>query len=104
MSPVTPGKRRHNTSIMPVCFLPNSVTLSYICHLIIRHHVVSLLTPPYNKPQTTTDLKSTIFWDITFCWRRYVPPKRRLTFNGLHGVTSQKIDSKVKGKIAPLLN
>jgi hypothetical protein len=26
-------------------------------------------------------------------WRRYVPPKRRLTFNGLHGVTSQKIVS-----------
>jgi hypothetical protein len=24
-------------------------------------------------------------------WRRYVPPKRRLTLNGLHGVISQKI-------------
>jgi hypothetical protein len=24
-------------------------------------------------------------------WRRYVPPKCRLTFNGLHGVISQKI-------------
>jgi hypothetical protein len=24
-------------------------------------------------------------------WRRYVSPKRRLTFNGLHGVISQKI-------------
>jgi hypothetical protein len=24
-------------------------------------------------------------------WWRYVPPKRRLTFNGLHGVISQKI-------------
>jgi hypothetical protein len=24
-------------------------------------------------------------------WRRHVPPKRRLTFNGLHGVMSQKI-------------
>jgi hypothetical protein len=24
-------------------------------------------------------------------WRRYVPPKRRLTFNGLHGIISQKI-------------
>jgi hypothetical protein len=23
-------------------------------------------------------------------WRRYVPPKRRLTFNGLYGVISQK--------------
>jgi hypothetical protein len=25
-------------------------------------------------------------------WRRYVLPKRRLTFNGLHGVISQKIE------------
>jgi hypothetical protein len=25
-------------------------------------------------------------------WRRYVPPKRRLTSNRLHGVISQKID------------
>jgi hypothetical protein len=24
-------------------------------------------------------------------WRRYVPPKRRLALNGLHGVISQKI-------------
>jgi hypothetical protein len=23
-------------------------------------------------------------------WRRYVPPKRRLIFNGIHGVISQK--------------
>jgi hypothetical protein len=66
-------------------------------------------------------LKSIIFWDMTTCsplsvnWRfggtynlnlqgrrnkfskkpaskrRYVPPKRRLTLNGLHGVISQKI-------------
>jgi hypothetical protein len=28
---------------------------------------------------------------LRFCrWRRHVPPKRRLTFNGLHGFTSQK--------------
>jgi hypothetical protein len=56
--------------------------------------------------------KNTIFWHITPCssachllsrwflarlilrpwrWERYVPPKRLLTFNGLHGVISQKI-------------
>jgi hypothetical protein len=29
----------------------------------------------------------------TWRWRRHVPPKRWLTFNGLHGVISQKIDS-----------
>jgi hypothetical protein len=59
-------------------------------------------------------IKSTIIWDITPCsplkvnqrfggtyrihlqvrtkrWRRYFPPKPRLTFNGPHGVISQKI-------------
>jgi hypothetical protein len=70
---------------------------------------------------TAVVLKSTIFWDITPCrplkvnrhfggtyshllsrwylarliwpwrWRRYAPPKRRLTVNGLHGIKSQKI-------------
>jgi hypothetical protein len=32
-------------------------------------------------------------WLILRSWicRRYFPPKRRLTFNGLHGVISQKI-------------
>jgi hypothetical protein len=57
-------------------------------------------------------MESTIFWDRTPCslqaachllsrwylarlilpwrWRRYVPPKRWLTFNGLHGIISQK--------------
>jgi hypothetical protein len=28
---------------------------------------------------------------LSWTWRRYVPLKRRLTFNGLHGVISQKI-------------
>jgi hypothetical protein len=41
---------------------------------------------------TAVVMKSMIFWDITPCrWRRYVPPKSRLTFNGLHGVISQKM-------------
>jgi hypothetical protein len=95
------------------------------------------------SPQSTINLKGSIFWDITPCsplevtqsfggryrlhlqdrrksqgrnqcesrwitehacfhatwsiliswiWRRYVPPKRRLTFNGLHGVISQKTE------------
>jgi hypothetical protein len=61
-------------------------------------------------------MKSSMFWDITqhspmkvnrlfsrtlLCcliysrpwrWRRHIPPKRRLTFNGLHGIVSQKIE------------
>jgi hypothetical protein len=69
---------------------------------------------------TAVVVKSTIFWDITPCspvkvnrrgllatcllagscwndflrpwrWRRYVPPKRRLQLNRLHGVTPQKM-------------
>jgi hypothetical protein len=61
-------------------------------------------------------MKCTIFWDITprsplkalflspaftlfscwlifrpWTWRRYVPPKSRLTFNGLQGIISQKM-------------
>jgi hypothetical protein len=33
-----------------------------------------------------------VFFDLEIWrWRRYVPPKRRLTINGLHGVISQKI-------------
>jgi hypothetical protein len=48
-----------------------------------------------------------IFWDTTPCsplkfnrhfgvpwgWRRYIPTKRRLTFSGLQGVISQKINN-----------
>jgi hypothetical protein len=29
-------------------------------------------------------------FSLPWRWRRYVPPKRQLTFNGLHGVISQK--------------
>jgi hypothetical protein len=57
------------------------------------------------------NIKSIIFWDMTPCspllatcllagllnlflrplrWRRYVPPKRRLKLNELHGVIPQK--------------
>jgi hypothetical protein len=59
-------------------------------------------------------INSIIFWDMTPCsplsfkhrfggtyrlhlqglswrWRRYIPPKRRLKLNGLHGVISQKM-------------
>jgi hypothetical protein len=29
---------------------------------------------------------------VVLLWRRYISPKRRLTFNGLHGIISQKIE------------
>jgi hypothetical protein len=78
---------------------------------------------------TAVIMKSTILWDVTVCsllivdvsessachllsrwflahlifphwrWRRYVPPKRWLTFNGLHSVISQKMVLFVKGCI-----
>jgi hypothetical protein len=48
-------------------------------------------------------MKSSVFWDITPCrplkvnrsfggCKRHFPPKRRLTFNGLHGVISLKTE------------
>jgi hypothetical protein len=60
---------------------------------------------------TAVVMKSIIFWDMMPCsplseqaggwfaelilrpwrWRRYVPPKRRVQLNGLHGVISQKM-------------
>jgi hypothetical protein len=42
------------------------------CHLLSRRFLAWLIFRPWR-------------------WRRYVPPKRRLTFNGLHGVVSQKM-------------
>jgi hypothetical protein len=38
--------------------------------------------------------RSFLAWIILLPWRErwHVPPKRRLTFNGLHGVMSQKIE------------
>jgi hypothetical protein len=46
-------------------------------------------------------MKGSVFWDVTPCsplkanwrfeeWRRHVPPKHRLIFNGLHSVMPQK--------------
>jgi hypothetical protein len=71
------------------------------------------------KHKLKLKLKSTTYWDISqarnqreaggkqglcfhtafffrlflrpWIWRRYVPPKRRLTLNGLHGVISQNM-------------
>jgi hypothetical protein len=42
------------------------------CHLLSRRFLARLILRPWR-------------------WSQYVPPKRRLTFNELHGVTSQKI-------------
>jgi hypothetical protein len=41
------------------------------CHLLLRWYLARLIRP----------------WR----WKRYVPPKRRLAFSGVHGVISQKI-------------
>jgi hypothetical protein len=42
------------------------------CHLLLRWFIAQLIFLPWK-------------------WRRYIPPKRRLTLNGLHGVISQKM-------------
>jgi hypothetical protein len=43
------------------------------CHLLSRWFLAWLIPQPWR-------------------WRRHVPPKRRLTFNGLHGVISKKTE------------
>jgi hypothetical protein len=42
-----------------------------------------------SKQVLASFLLNLFFWPCR--WRRYVPPKCRLTFNGLHGVISQKM-------------
>jgi hypothetical protein len=62
-------------------FLHRQVTHRYVrrfgkvgaaCHLLSRWFLARLIPRPWR-------------------WRRYFPPKRRLTYNGLHGVISLKI-------------
>jgi hypothetical protein len=68
-----------NGNQVPVFYLPS---VSYInpdfglanypaCHCLLASFLLNLFLRPWR-------------------WRRYVPPKRRLTLNGLHGVISQK--------------
>jgi hypothetical protein len=49
-----------------------------------------------NKPSSACHMFSRLFLArlilLSWRWRRHVPPKRWLTFNGLHGVISQKIE------------
>jgi hypothetical protein len=68
----------------------NSIILDHM-HLNIHDNIY----------RTTIIAKSYIFWDITPCSPLKVtdvseglriPPKRHLTFSGLHGVTFQKIE------------
>jgi hypothetical protein len=53
-------------------------------------------TRPSKKPELRLQLASTLLlaWlSLLYCrWRWHVPSKRRSTFNGLHGVISQKIE------------
>jgi hypothetical protein len=86
--------------------------------VILSVHIRKVLG---SHPTATVILKSSIFWNITTCsllkfsrrfegtcrlhlqnqliwlilrpqrWRRQVPPKRSLTFNGLYSLVSQKI-------------
>jgi hypothetical protein len=53
---------------------------SSACHVLSRSFLTRLILRPRR-------------------WRRYVPPKRWLTFNGLHGIVSQKISTLQGGLI-----
>jgi hypothetical protein len=50
---------------------PKFPTIISACHLLSRWYLARLILPQR--------------------YRRYIPPKRRFTFNGLHDVTSQMI-------------
>jgi hypothetical protein len=50
----------------------NSIDFCSACHLLSRWFLARLILWPWR-------------------WRQYIPPKRELTFNGLHYVVSQKV-------------
>jgi hypothetical protein len=55
---------------------------------------LGLNSNPSNNPAVISACFMLPVWLILLSWRwsRYVPPKHRLTFTGLHGVISQKTE------------
>jgi hypothetical protein len=92
-------------SLLSIGYFPPNIQLWINCF----NKCVATVEKNYGLKILPGGKNCTIFWDITPClstasrwllarlilrpwrWRRYVPPKRRLTFNGLHGVISQKM-------------
>jgi hypothetical protein len=66
----------------PVSYIIRIFRLTYFsaCHLLSRWYLARLIQP----------------WR----WRQYVPPKSRLTFNGIHGVIFQKSTGKLLRRLA----
>jgi hypothetical protein len=52
--------------------------------------ILSHSEPTGNEVHSPTSILLSC-WYLAWLRRRYVPPKRQLTFNGLHGVISQMI-------------
>jgi hypothetical protein len=75
-------------------------TAEYVRSNLIRYTVVIIYVYRmydlrFSQQSSLPDWWRFLAWLILqpWRWRRHVPPKRRLTFNGLHGVLSQKIQS-----------
>jgi hypothetical protein len=73
--------------LRPVCRLGNSQSLYRLSYRGSYRFVVTAMK---------FEMKTSIFWDVTPCSalkvNRYVPPKRRFIFNGLHGVISHETE------------
>jgi hypothetical protein len=85
---------RHKVGNVRACILYHVRSDSAELYLMFSQAAVPAVG---SEVLTPVVMKSTVFWDTLPCGPlkvnrlRYVPPKRQLTFNGLHGVISQNI-------------
>jgi hypothetical protein len=72
-------------------FFEHTITVGFevLTAVVLKRTILWDITPPACHPLSRWFLAQLIF--RPWRWRRYVPPKRRLTLNRLHGVISQKM-------------